>query len=466
MKLHHRLLMIGHFIYTRWWLTRLSQTAMAARQKRCLKAYLNRYLPQAASCSHWYGTVNWRAETAQALLDGLPMMDKSLLLQEFAGRNTAGITLEQAQGIALDAEQSRDFSPRLGSLSVGLSSGTSGQRGVFLVSESERARWAGILLAKTLPGSLLRHLLSFWRPALGIAFFLRANNNLYQSLNNRRIRFCFYDLLAPGAQHIARLNQDAPQVLVAPASVLQQLAQAAQAGELRIAPKHIISVAEVLEPGEAQAIGRAFAAPNNPPLAVHQIYQATEGFLGYTCEAGGLHLNETHLHIEKCWLDASRTRFQPVITDFSRTTQLILRYQLNDVLHLAPQACECGRAETTLVAIEGRADDILWLKAEPGWVPVYPDLVRRCLMLVEPPLGEYRLLQRGFVWTLELPEQEQSETRFAQLRAVLADLADLVGPSAQQPRIDFALWKPPLPGVKRRRIQCLSPYPVSLVPGG
>jgi hypothetical protein len=52
-------------------------------------------------------------------------------------------------------------------LTVGLSSGTSGNRGVFLVSRAERLRWAGILLGRALPGHLLKRLLSPWTPPLG-----------------------------------------------------------------------------------------------------------------------------------------------------------------------------------------------------------------------------------------------------------------------------------------------------------
>lgn len=48
-------------------------------------------------------------------------------------------------------------------MTVGLSSGTSGNRGLFLVSEREQDAWTGTVLAKLLPGGL-------WRKAR-IAFF-------------------------------------------------------------------------------------------------------------------------------------------------------------------------------------------------------------------------------------------------------------------------------------------------------
>jgi len=51
---------------------------------------------------------------------------------------TAGIRLEGAWKLALTAERMRDFSTTLHGLTVGLSSGTSGSRSVFLASAAER----------------------------------------------------------------------------------------------------------------------------------------------------------------------------------------------------------------------------------------------------------------------------------------------------------------------------------------
>ncbi len=84
------------------------------------------------------------------------------------------------------SEQSRDFA-KVGRYSVGLSSGTSGRRGLFVVSPEEQNVWSGSMLAKMLPKSLFS--------GERVALFLRANNNLYESVNNRWISLRFYDLL-------------------------------------------------------------------------------------------------------------------------------------------------------------------------------------------------------------------------------------------------------------------------------
>jgi putative adenylate-forming enzyme len=377
-------------------------------------------------------------------------MNKQSMMENFPARNTRSITREQALDVAIKAETSRDFRPGIGDITVGMSSGTSGKHGIFLVSKEERLRWAGILLARTLPRSLLKQVLLPWLPPLRIAFFLRANSNLYNTLNSRRIDFAFHDLMKGIDVAIPALNANPPHALVAPATVLSALAAAKTEGRLHIQPDHIISVAEVLEPEDHDRIMQAFQC------SPHQIYQATEGFLGYTCESGNLHLNETHLHIEKCWLDDEQTRFQPVITDFSRKTQLIVRYQLNDILRIAPQPCSCGRAETTIAAIEGRCDEILWMRGINSGQPVaiYPDILRRTMMLVSPALTEYAVRQSGTCWHIDLlVDGNIDHAKSAVEHAIDRLCADL---ATQPPTLTFGLWQPPLPGQKRRRLWCES----------
>lgn len=422
------------FVYSRWCLRFSRREQLEAWQRRQLKRFLREVLPRAP---------RFRALEGLAL-DQLPYMDKKLLMEQFAACNTRGIELQPALEVALQAEQSRDFAPLLGEFTVGLSSGTSGHRGVFLVSAEERERWAGTLLAHTLPRALLKHLLP-WQPPLRIAFFLRANSRLYTTLANRRIDFAFHDLLLGVDAALPVLEHQQPDVLVAPATVLRGLAEAKLAGRLRIAPHHLVSVAEVLEPIDADRIKQAFGR------SAAQIYQASEGFLGYSCEQGNLHLNESHLFIETEWLDVEQHRFQPVITDFSRTTQTIVRYRLNDILRLAAQACPCGRAERTIEAIEGRADEVLWLPAlDSGELcPLYPDLVRRALTTAAADMREWSVHQQGMTWRVGLLA-DAPEIAGAAVEQALNELFEQHG--LRPARLQFGAWRAPEVGAKRRRL--------------
>ncbi len=312
-------------------------------------------------------------------LSEYPLMNKSIMMSEFDKINTKNLTKDKCLDIALKSEESRDFSPMVGEVSVGLSSGTSGNRGLFLADETERARWAGIILAKALP----QHILHSQR----IALFLRANNNLYTTLSSNKIQFQFFDLLEKLDAHIDRLNDYQPTILVAPPSMLRMLAKSAR---LKISPNRIFSAAEVLDPIDETFLKQRFKQP------IHQLYQCTEGFLGASCSHGTIHLNEDYIIIEKEWIDKKNRKFIPIITDLERKTQPIIRYRLNDVLTEKKNPCLCGSPSIGIEQIEGRADDIFYFATlENKLEPIFPDFLRRRILQADDSIEEYAIKQHS-----------------------------------------------------------------------
>ncbi|MFK3908207.1 F390 synthetase-related protein [Pseudomonas monteilii] len=310
-------------------------------------------------------------------LDQWPLMDKASMMAQFDQMNTAGLQVEQLLACARRAETDRDFTPQVGRFSVGLSSGTSGRRGVFVVSPEEQQVWAGSMLAKMLPDGLFA--------GERVALFLRADNNLYHSVDNRWLSLTFYDLFSPFDAQLSRLQAQAPTLIVAPAQVLRALALAVLEGRLQLDVKKVISVAEVLDAQDRQLLRSVFRD-------VGEVYQATEGFLAATCAHGTLHLNEAFVHIEPHWLDEER--FTPVITDFTRRTQPIVRYRLDDVLVRQATPCPCGQHTLAIARIEGRHDDQLMLPDQQGMPRVvFADLCSRALANALPLTCDYRLIQ-------------------------------------------------------------------------
>lgn len=339
------------------------RAALLAHQQRQLARFRHRVLPKSPY---------FRAFCQQPFADW-PLMNKALMMQHFDTMNTAGLRLGEALALAQQAEASRDFRATLRGYSVGLSSGTSGQRGVFVLSGKERAQWAGVILGQMLPHGLCQR--------ERIAFFLRADNPLYQGVRGARIDFRFFDLFRPFATLVAEVKRYRPGIIVAPAQVLCALAPH---GEL--AGARVVSVAEVLDGASRAWLAERFAA-------VDEIYQATEGLLATTCALGRLHLNEDWLLIEEEALDAQR--FVPVITDFTRETQPIVRYRLDDVL-VRGEPCPCGSPRQTIARIEGRCHDSLVLPARGGGtVTLFADLCERALAQVLPPDADYQLEQHG-----------------------------------------------------------------------
>ena len=307
----------------------------------------------------------------------MPITDKRRVMERWDDVVTVPVSQAEALDVALRAERERDFAPMVRGYTVGLSSGTSGNRGLFVASGAERQEWAGAAIARVLPDAL---------PGLRehrVAFFLRANSNLYESVGSRRIQFEFFDLLDPVAENIRRLGALDPTIVIAPPSMLRILADAMLEARLRIKPCVLVSVAEVLDPLDEGIIRRAFGR------TVGQVYQATEGFIGSSCAYGTVHLAEDVMVVEREELGDPEGRFHPILTDFRRRSQPILRYRLDDVLVPRRSACPCRSPFIGLDRIEGRADDVLWTRRGP----IFPDFVRRAVMLSSASISDYRVCQ-------------------------------------------------------------------------
>jgi putative adenylate-forming enzyme len=383
--------------------------------------------------------------------EDLPIVAKRDVLASFEEFNVYGIPLEAARAHALEAERSRDFVPTLRrGISVGLSSGTSGQPSLFLVSRRERMLWAGAVLGRMLSPDSLRRVINPFTPPLRIAFFLRANNNLYTSLNSVRVRFVFFDLAKSLDSHLESLSALRPDILVAPASVLAHLAERQRMGTVRVSPHQVISVAERLEADDARDISLVWQT------TVQQIYQCTEGFLGHTCGHGSVHLNEECVYFEPQWQDGSKRRFTAVLTDFQRRTQMFVRYEMDDVLLLHPEPCGCGRVTLRLESIEGRQDEILWLPrlGSNALAPVFPDQVRRALMLGAPACGDYRLEQHGLRLRLAVRDQGVHPDTCVRIERALRQLWETL--EVRAPFVCRTAWTTPPQSEKRRRIRCLT----------
>ncbi|PJD97236.1 MAG: adenylate cyclase [Parachlamydia sp.] len=367
---------LKHYLLSKYFRKFRDRKELETWQHKQVVKHLQKIVPQSIFYQEFYQGLNW-----QNWRD-FPSIDKHTMMERFDDLNTVGIKKEAAFELAMECDRSREFSPKIGNITVGLSSGTSGSRGLFLVNPSEQFEWAGTLLAKTLPGTIMhKH---------SVALFMRANSNLYETTRTNRIHFQFYDLLQPLDMHVEQLNHTPPTILAAPPSMLRFLSHQKNQGRLHISPSKVISLAEVLDPLDETFIRKAFGQQ------IHQIYQCTEGFLGVTCSLGTLHLNEDVVAIQQEFIDKEARKFVPIVTDFRRTSQPIIRYRLNDILTERQTPCPCGSCFIALEKIEGRCDDIFYLPslAQPEkLIPLFPDYIRNAITetdLVE----EYLVVQR------------------------------------------------------------------------
>ena len=431
---------LASFIRTRWGYRFRNREQLVAFQN----AQLERFLKRTARFSPYY-----RARSGLTFQE-LPLVRKTDHIAGFADFNTRGITLGAARRVALEAEDNRDFTPVLpGDISVGCSSGTSGQATVFLVSRRERSRWAGVMLARMLSPRMLRQILNPFAKPIRIAFFLRANSNLYTSIVNPRLIFNFFDLANALETHLDSLNAFAPDILVAPASVLRFLSRKQRAERLSIKPCQVISVAETLESDDVDGVLEAWH------VETQQIYQCTEGFLGYSCAHGAIHLNEEFMRIEPEWIDEERRRFVAIVSDFSRSTQMYIRFRMDDVLHHDAAACRCGRVTMRLKSIEGRHDDVLWMRdlGSGALRAIFPDQVRRAIMLAAPTAEDYRIEQHGSHLSVAVPAGAESIDA-EHVKHGVENLCKQL--AVALPPLTVIEWPERLASEKRRRIRCVS----------
>lgn len=354
------------------------------------------------------------------------VITKKEMMENFSTFNTKGIRKEDALELAYEAEKSRNFQAEIGDVTVGLSSGTSGKRGLFLVSKKERLAWCGNILAKVLAAPP-------WKKQK-IAFFLRANSELYRTVQSKTLIFSYFDLLEDPDILREKLALFAPDVLVAPPSMLLQLKNTCQ-------PKQVISVAETLLSPDERTLEQIFGQK------ISQVYQCTEGFLAFTCSHGTLHLNEDLVTIEKEYLDDQK--FIPILTDLFRRTQPIIRYRLDDVLVEKNETCPCGCSFLSIERIEGRCDDLLYAILPNGkQKPIFPDFISRKVAAASEEITDFEVVQKELLlWEIYIDSDAKEK-----VTQELLDLFRRLGCIA--PKLVFVSQKQPqAPGAKRRRIR-------------
>ncbi|MER8430638.1 F390 synthetase-related protein [Mesorhizobium caraganae] len=397
------------------WLSRKSRGNFERWQAHALRRFLDRDLPRAP----FYGK-------PPRHLGDLPVIDKATVMANFERFNIIGVS-------AAEAWKAQAGDGRIGELTVGASTGTSGNRGLFVISEAEKYRWLGTILAKAVPDLI-------WRRQR-VAVILPQNTRLYESARkSRRVDLGFFDLTRGPESWRAALEDFAPTVIIAPPKMLRHFAVEG----FRLAPRRIFSAAETLDPVDRPVIEKYFERP------LDQIYMATEGLFAVTCRKGGLHLAEDSVYFE--FEPTGDGLVMPLVTAFRRQTQIMARYRMNDLLRLSETPCRCGSPLRTVEEIVGRMDDAFRLASPHGQILVTPDILRNAVLKADRRIDDFRLVQTA-ADAIELslaPElaDEAATAAYAAVRTLLA---------GRKAMATISLLRKNLPletGRKLRRVEC------------
>ncbi len=378
----------------------------------------------------------WRERLAGALrepveLAKLPVLDKQTLMERFDElicdrRLSRAALLTRLDGIERDELY-------LGEYRAMASSGSSGRKGLFVY---DRDGWVGILaqLARAnaiigLPGLRLPRLRS---AGIGGGSATHMSRRIADTLAGAT-RLCSLPATLPLDEIVSALNEFQPDCLSAYPSIAALLAEEQASGSLRIAPRWVSTSGELCSAQTAERIGAAFGVrPANQ-------YATTEGLWGCSCEHGQLHLFDDMTLVEN--VDSDGRPAPPgtpgtrlLVTNLFNRVQPLIRFEIADVITVNPEPCACGRSLLRLAAIEGRADDVLWLSGAGGPVAAHP--LQFAALTSDRNVREFQICQEGELLRVPVVLAQHADSTRAILRIHDALTANLRRLGVAEPRIE------------------------------
>jgi putative adenylate-forming enzyme len=314
----------------------------------------------------------------------LPTINKRIMMDNLTDFNTVGLSKDEILNFCLEVEKTRDFSKRLKGLNIGMSSGTSGNKGVEIVTPREENYMKAALFARfDFPKN----------EKINLAFILRVSAPAF-NLDKFGHRLTYISQLNSIDEINKQLEEIYPNVISAPPSMLKLIAAEVENGRLSINPKRLISYSEILYSDVKDYLIKVFKCP------VHQIYKCTEGPIAISCKHGQLHINEDLMLVETLNNDGTITSpGQPcqklIVTDLHKKSQPIIRYELNDIITISPDMCKCGSYFRVIENIQGRADDLFWARniKTNEWQYIFPDYISRAIISASEDIDEYQAIQ-------------------------------------------------------------------------
>ena len=370
----------------------LERQALERLQQERLTALVRHAVGHAPFYRRLYADV----DTANVDLASLPVVTKADLMEHFdeavTDRRLRLADLERHLGHVRGDEL------YLGEYRAVVSGGTTGVRGVAVYSRAEWLRcFAGFLRWGEMMGVRPRLPRRLRVASIGTASPLHITTRLGMSASVGLHSVLRLDVRRPLSELTAALDAFQPELLVGYASVIGLLAEEQGLGKLRIAPVWVATTSEVRTP----ATGNAIRAAWDPEL--FDIYGSTEGgVMGVDCRHHkGMHLFEDLLLFENVDEEGRPVPDGTVgrrllVTNLFNRTQPLIRYALSDMVAVDSQRCECGRTLRRVVALEGRAEEILrFLLADgAGEVAVHPFAVETAIEEL-PEVLQYQVQRHG-----------------------------------------------------------------------
>jgi len=355
----------GQLLFAAWdvW---LSTHAGAQHVQRVAEQRLRNVVTLARERAPFYRDLYRGLPAAQCQIEHLPVVRKGELMAHFdAAVIDPRVTAARVRRFLEDERLAGH--PLLDRYAVWVSSGTTGEPGVFVhdgralavyeVLQAIRFRHAGF------PTPLSAVFLATDRYALIGA----TGGHFAGNASVERLRFLHpwladrvrtFSILDPTATLTRRLNEYRPTLVATYPTAASLLAEEQRAGRLAIKPREVWTGGEQLSSAQRADISEAFCC------RVRDDYGASEFLsIAWDCGRGALHVNADWVILEPVderyhRVPAGVASHTVLITNLANRVLPLIRYDLGDSVTLLDRPCECG-SQLPAIRVEGRCDDVL-----------------------------------------------------------------------------------------------------------
>lgn len=360
---------------------KLDQTSIEALQLKSLKSIYAKAIKDSPFYQALYHGYSF--ETLDDFFK-LPVINKDIMMANFSKLNTVGLKKDEVMAYAIEKELNKDY---LGYYQdqyvVGLSSGTSGNKGLYITPKSMTKRLPGVFLARG--GISLKDL------PLKIMFCLRVFSQGFNDINAPFLKLKYTSTMTPIDQFIKDLNTQKTNLLMAPPSFIRQLLP--YIDQIHVKLKKMITYAEVLNDADKKQFEHHFKTK------VIEICQASEGQIASACKEGYLHINEDMVFIElydennNLIKEKDIVGHKMILTNLVNEVQPLIRYEMNDMI-VIDDKCPCGSHFRRIKRIIGRCDDnLVFYDQHQHKRIVYSDLFSRWIITTSDEIREFQVRQ-------------------------------------------------------------------------
>jgi phenylacetate-coenzyme A ligase PaaK-like adenylate-forming protein len=221
--------------------------------------------------------------------------------------------------------------------------------------------------------------------------------NYFPERARRFLKLQRLSVFDPPEALVEKLNSFQPNFITGYTSALETITRELHAGRLKPNSdlEQMTNISEPLPEPIAQRVEKAFG------VHITNIYSMAE-CMALTCGCQATH--GSHLNDELAILEVVDANNRPVpdgtpgskvlLTNLYNMAQPIIRYEIDDIVTISPERCECGSLLPLVKAVEGRAKDQFWVDVN-GEIRDLPYYVFLLALHNETNLAEHQFLQTG-----------------------------------------------------------------------